>query len=120
MAGMVLHNVYQLLIWIGLDNVRNHNGVLGDLLSPNGLLYLTNENSDSMISACFSYTKRVTVQMFSLTRVQVKSLVYCVKDRHRIRENFEYLASADDDKFLAEIDEAIERHDSRTSQKNNW
>ena len=119
MAGAV-PTVTQILTWIGLDSAKKRNGANEDLLLPNGLIHLKSETSEGIMSACSSYTKRVQVQRFSVTRVQTKriiSLMYWVKDRHRTRENFEFDVGTDENSFLAEIEEATERHDSRVAQK---
>ena len=120
MAASVSPTVLQLLTWIGLDTDKKRDGVLEDLLSPNGLIHLKLENSDGLKSACSSYAKRATLTRFTVTRVQMKRLIalmYWVKDRHRTRENFEFNVGTDEDSFLAEIEEATERQEGRVAQR---
>lgn len=83
-------NFNQILTYIGLDNTRKRNGVEGDLLTLDGLVYLKNENSDGIVSACSSYTKQIQAQRLLVTQVHVKKLIalmHWVEYRHHIRNN---------------------------------
>ena len=74
MAGIV-PDIPQILACIGLDTARKRDGVTQDLLHPNGLVHLNNENEDGIIAACTSYSKRAAAVRFSLSRVQQKRLI---------------------------------------------
>ena len=119
MAGIV-PDIVQILTWIGLDTVRKRNGVTTDLLHPDGLVHLNNENAEGIKAACTSYTKFVTNVRFSLSRVQQKrliSLMYWVQDRYRTRELYSFDAGITEPEFLDLLQDAYERHESRKIQR---
>ena len=119
MAGIV-PDIVQILTWIGLDTARKRNGVTEDLLHPDGLVHLNNENAEGIKSACTSYTKFTTNLRFSLSRVQQKrliSLVYWVQDRYRTREIYSFDAGITEPEFLTLLQDAYERHQSRKIQR---
>ena len=119
MAGIV-PDITQILTWIGLDTDRKRDGVTDDLLHPNGLIHLNNENADGIIAACTSYSKRAAAARFSLSRVQQKrliSLLYWVQDRYRTRETYSFDAGITEPEFLALLQDSYERHESREVQR---
>ena len=119
MAGIV-PDIPQILTWIGLDTARKRDGVTQDLLHPNGLVHLNNENEEGIIAACTSYSKRAAAIRFSLSRVQQKrliSLLYWVQDRYRTREAYSFAAGISEAAFLALLQDAYERHESRKIQR---
>ena len=119
MAGIV-PDITQILTWIGLDTARKRDGVTEDLLHPNGLVHLNNENADGIIAACTSYSKRAAAVRFSLSRVQQKrliSLLYWVRDRYRTRESYSFDAGISEPEFLTLLQDAYERHESRSLQR---
>ena len=119
MAGIV-PDIKQILTWIGLDTARKRDGVTTDLLHPDGLVHLNNENAEGIKAACTSYTKFAMTSKFSLSRVQQKrliSLMYWVQDRYRTREIYSFDAGITEPEFLSLIQDAYERHDSRKIQR---
>ena len=119
MAGRV-PDIPQILTWISLDTVHKRDGVTDELLHPNGLICLNNENIDLIIAACTSYSKRADANRFTLSRVQKKwliSLLYWVQDRYRAREVYLFDAGISEPEFLTLLQDAYERHESRSLQR---
>ena len=116
----IVPDIQQILTWIGLDTDRKRDGVTADLLDPEGLVHLKNENADGIIAACTSYSKRAPAVRFSLSRVQEKrliSLTHWVQDKYRTREPYQFEQGMTEPVFLALLQDAYERNESRKIQR---
>ena len=112
----------EVLFLCGINDPTVINGIIEDMLSsPEGIMYLQDEDADGIQSACSGYARRtISDGNFTLRRVRQKrliSLMHWVNDKHRLAEPAGFPIGTTQLQFTEAIQAANERKQCRVDQK---